>query len=69
MHGKILRAILFFLATRVNVDELPEELHCHSLRNSRSIGVALVRKLNTQRVTRPRRIGTLATMIATLFSM
>ena len=54
--------------TCVRVEEF-EELHCQSLRNSRSMGVALVLKLKTQRVTRPRRMGMLATMMATLFSM
>ena len=64
----LLRNLCLRLATWVIVDAF-ELLHCHSLRNSRSMGVALVLKLNTQRVTSPRRIGTLAIMMATLFSM
>jgi hypothetical protein len=68
MQGMIFLAIRCRRATRVKVDEF-DELHCQSLRNSRSIGTAFVLKLKTQRVTRPRRMGMLATMMATLFSM
>lgn len=67
MQGMIFCANLFLRATRVKVEEF-EVLHCQSFRNSRSMGVAFVLKLKTQRVTRPRSIGMLATMMATLFS-
>lgn len=68
MHGSTFCTTRFFRAYRLISEEF-DVFHCQSPRNSRSKGVALVLKLKTHRVTRPRRIGMFATMMATLFSM
>jgi hypothetical protein len=68
MQGRIFCTTRVFCAYRL-MSEDSDAFHCQLPRNSRSMGVAFVRKLKIQRVTRPRRMGMFATMIATLFSM
>jgi hypothetical protein len=68
MQGRIFCTTRAFRVYRL-MSEDSDAFHCQLPRNSRSIGVAFVRKLKIHRVTRPRNMGMFATMIATLFSM
>lgn len=70
MQGRSLRIIMLFRALLCAFSDRPDRFRSGIGRSLRLVESPLtLLKLNTQRVTRPRRMGMLATIIATLFSM